>query len=365
MSGLNVFEHGGNLYAKMRETGGGLSEILDFSANINPLGISDKIRQTLHESLESIIHYPDAQGYALKNAISQHYQVDSASITIGNGAVELMYILCHMLAPKRVLVTAPTFSEYECAARASGANIEYFYLDERDNFEIDIEKLTKRLTDIDVIFICNPNNPTGTLLTNKQLEKLLEVARIQNTYVVIDESFIDFLPNAVTYTCRHLLTQYENLIILHSLTKFYAIPGLRLGFSLASPRITMMLHAGKDPWNVNTLAQNAGVVALSDNDYQRISQDYVAEAKIELYNNLLAIKKLKPYLPSVNFILINIKETAMTAKQLRNTMEKHNILIRDCSNYPGLSSEYIRVAVKQKKQNYILVDTLKRLLGGI
>lgn len=365
MSGLNVFEHGGNLYAKMRETGGGLSEILDFSANINPLGISDKIRQTLHESLESIIHYPDAEGYALKHALSQHYQVDSASITIGNGAVELMYILCHMLAPNRVLVTAPTFSEYESAARASGANIEYFYLDERDNFEIDIEKLMKSLTDIDVIFICNPNNPTGTLLENKKLEKLLEVAKIQDTYVVIDESFIDFLPNAATYTCRHLIAQYENLIILHSLTKFYAIPGLRLGFGLASPKVTMMLHAGKDPWNVNTLAQNAGVVALSDNDYQILSRNYVAEAKIELYNSLLAIKKLKPYSPSVNFILINIKETAMTAKQLRNTMENHNILIRDCSNYPGLSSEYIRLAVKHKEQNHILIDAFKKLLGGI
>jgi threonine-phosphate decarboxylase len=365
MTGNNAFEHGGNLYAKIRKTGGCISDILDFSANINPLGISDKIRQILHDSVESIIHYPDAQAYALKHAISKHYQVDAASITIGNGAVELMYILCHMLAPKRILVTAPTFSEYECAARASGAHVEYFYLNENCGFEIDIQTLTTQLTDIDILFICNPNNPTGTLLTNRQLEQLLLVAKTQNTYIVIDESFIDFLPNAAIYTCRQLLTQYDNLIILHSLTKFYAIPGLRLGFSLGSPKITTILHDGKDPWNVNTLAQNAGVIALLDTAYQKLSRDFITDRKVELYNKLLTVKGLKPYFPSVNFILINIKQTTMTAGQLRKLLETHNILIRDCSNYPGLSSEYIRVAVKRPEQNITLIDTLRKILGGI
>lgn len=365
MAGNNAFEHGGNLYAKIREKGGNFSEILDFSANINPLGMSDKIRQALHNSLESIIHYPDAQAHALKEALSQHYRVDYQSITIGNGAVELMYILCHMLAPKRILVTAPTFSEYECAARASGANIEYFYLNENNDFKIDIQTLIKQINDIDIIFICNPNNPTGTLLTNKQLDQLLITAKAKNTYVVIDESFIDFLPDANQYSCRHLLKQHNNLIILHSLTKFYAIPGLRLGFSLTTPKITMLLHKGKDPWNVNTLAQNAGVVGLCDETYQKFSRDFITKSKNELYNNLLTIKGIKPYFPSVNFILINIKETNMTAEQLQEIMENNNILIRDCSNYPGLSSEYIRIAVKRLEQNNILIATLRKILGGI
>lgn len=365
MNGVSAFKHGGNLYAKIRETGGCLSEIVDFSANINPLGISDNIQQALHESLESIIHYPDAEAYALKKAISQHYLVDYELVTAGNGAVELMYILCHILAPGRVLVTAPTFSEYECAARASGAMVEYFYLNEYDGFTINIQALIQQLNEVDVVFICNPNNPTGTLLTNKQLEMLLQAAKAKNSYVVIDESFIDFLPDAAMYTCRHLLTQYDNLIILHSLTKFYAVPGLRLGFSLASPVITAMLHAGKDPWNVNSLAQAAGVVALADSNYQNLSREFIAKTKIELYNDLLTVRGLKPYLPSVNFILVNIKETAVTAGELRKIMADHNILIRDCSNYPGLSSEYIRTAVKHTGQNTILINTLRKVLGGI
>jgi threonine-phosphate decarboxylase len=365
MNGKNAFEHGGNLYAAIRKAGGSFAEILDFSANINPLGLSKKIRETLHESLESIIHYPDAQGFALKQAISQQYRVSTEYITIGNGAVELMYVLCHMIKPKRILVTAPTFSEYERAARACGAMIEYFNLNESTDFDIDVQGMTKRLSGIDVIFICNPNNPTGQLLENTQIEPLLLAAKKQNTYVVVDESFIDFLPDDSIYTCRSFLEHYDNLIIVHSLTKFYAIPGLRLGFSLASFKVTNLLHEGKDPWNVNTLAQNAGVAALGDHMYQVESKEFIAKIKIELYNNLLEIDGLKPYLPSVNFILINIKKTQMTAEELRQAMATHNILIRDCSNYPGLSSQYIRVAVKRPEQNIRLVETLEKVIGGM
>lgn len=364
MSGNNAFKHGGNVYATTRKNGGSFNEILDFSANINPLGLSEKIRQSLEESLESVIHYPDADAHALKQAISQFYHVDSERITIGNGAVELMYVLCHMINPKRVLVTAPTFSEYESAARASGATVEYFYLNEKYGFAIDLDAIAKQLVDIDIVFICNPNNPTGTLASNQQLEQLIVTAKSQNTYVVVDESFIDFLPDAPLYTCRSLLAQYDNLIILHSLTKFYAIPGLRLGFSLANPTLTLLLHKGKDPWNVNTLAQNAGVVALGDTGYQTASIEYIQEAKKDLYNKLLVVKGLKPYFPSVNFILVNSKETLLTAAQLVEYMTTYNILIRNCDNYPGLSSDYFRVAVKKSEQNTLLVNALQKVIGG-
>lgn len=365
MNGNNAAEHGGNLYAAMRQVGGDLSQLLDFSANINPLGLSENIRQTLHTSIESIIHYPDVHGHALKQAICKYYRVAEEQITLGNGAVELMYILCHMLKPKRILVTAPTFSEYESAARVSGATIEYVYLRPENDFMIDIQAMIRQLADIDIVFICNPNNPTGTLLLNTQIEQLIMAAKAKNTYVVVDESFIDFLPNDDQYTCRQLLAQYDNLIIFHSLTKFYAIPGLRLGFSLASQSLTSLLHNGKDPWNVNTLAQNAGVTALSDHAYQHKSKEFIEKVKMDLYHSLMDIPGLKPYLPSVNFILINIKDTGITGEELQQAMASYRILIRSCSNYPGLSSEYIRIAVKRPEQNSILIDTLKKVIGEI
>jgi len=365
MNGNKAASHGGNLYAALRHSGGDLSEIIDFSANINPLGLSENIRQTLYTSIESLIHYPDAQGHDLKHAISQYYHVKDEMITLGNGAVELMYILCHMLSPKRIMVTAPTFSEYEAAARASGAMIEYFYLQADHHFTIDIQAMVKQLATIDLVFICNPNNPTGTLLTNIQIQELLIAAMASNTYVVVDESFIDFLPNEGAYTCRQLLAEFSNLIIIHSLTKFYAIPGLRLGFALANAELTNLLHSGKDPWNVNTLAQKAGVAALNDSAYQHQSKEYIGKNKMDLYHSLLSIPGLKPYLPSVNFILINISASNMTGEELGNAMAVHNILIRDCSNYPGLSSSYIRIAVKRPEENSILLRTLKKVIGRV
>jgi len=363
MNGNNTAVHGGNLYAATRQTGGEMKEILDYSANINPLGLAETIRQALYASLESIIHYPDAAGYDLKQAISQRYEVQDQLITLGNGAVELMYILCHMLKPKRVLVTAPTFSEYEAATKASGAVIEYFYLYAENNFTIDIKAMAERLANIDIVFICNPNNPTGTLLNQIQLEELLLAASVHNTYVVVDESFIDFLSDDGLYSCRPLLAHYTNLIILHSLTKFYAIPGLRLGFALANPKLTKLLHHGKDPWNVNTLAQQAGVAALKDLSYQRKSKEFIGRAKMDLYHSLQSIPGLKPYLPSVNFILINIRDTNKTGAELQHAMAAHNVLIRDCSNYPGLSSEYIRIAVKSHGQNKTFIEILKKVIG--
>jgi threonine-phosphate decarboxylase len=359
----NSATHGGNLYAAIRDQGGSLSEILDFSANINPLGLSDKIREALHASLEAVIHYPDAQAHAVKQGVSQYYQVAENRITMGNGAVELMYILCHILKPTQVLVTAPTFSEYEAAAKSSGATIHYLYLSPENEFSIPIPELVEKIKGMDIIFICNPNNPTGALLTNTQIEVVLQVAQQQDTYVVVDESFIDFLPNDQTYTCRQLLLKYPKLIIFHSLTKFYAIPGLRLGFSLTNPQLATRLHLGKDPWNVNTLAQSAGVAALQDATYQKQSKEFLEKVKIDLYESLQTIPGLHPYKPSVNFILIHIKETGMTSTELMNAMAQHNILVRDCSNYPGLSSEYIRVAVKSPSQNAQLLTTLKKVIG--
>lgn len=359
----NTAAHGGNLYAAIRQNGSAFHEILDFSANINPLGLSENIRQALHASLEDIIHYPDAQAYALKQEISQHYHVDTERITMGNGAVELMYILCHILKPNKVLVTAPTFSEYQAAATASHADIEYLYLSPAENFAINIQELTQRLPTVDIVFICNPNNPTGTLLTNTQIEELVKAAAQHNTYVVVDESFIDFLPSDQPYTCRNLLANYSNLVILHSLTKFYAIPGLRLGFALSNPELTNQLHLGKDPWNVNTLAQSAGVAALQDHAYQCQGKVFLEKAKADLYEGLQSIEGLHPYPPSVNFILINIKNTGMTSKELLQAMAPYHILIRDCSNYPGLSAEYIRVAVKRPEQNLILINILKKVIG--
>lgn len=356
------FAHGGNVHAWARERGGEVTAVLDYSANINPLGLAASVREAIAQSLDQVVHYPDVDAAMLKAAISSYYQVDAARITAGNGAVELIYLLVHILRPKRVLIPAPAFSEYERAAVAAGAAIEYAYLSPADNFAIDIDWLCSQLQGIDMVFVGNPNNPTGSLVAVSKLERLLIAAKQSGAVVVIDESFMDFVIGDQEYTCRPLIKQYDNLVIIHSLTKFYAIPGLRLGFSLTTPELANKLHAVKDPWNVNLLAQAAGVAALADTGYQHKSRETVRQAKASLFEGLKALPGVKPFAPSVNYVLIDIGASGRKATQVRSLLAQQNILIRDCSNYPGLSQSYIRVAVKLEEQNKILLERLEQVL---
>ncbi|VBB06827.1 aminotransferases class-i pyridoxal-phosphate attachment site [Lucifera butyrica] len=355
-------DHGGNLYNAARKTGRSVEDWLDFSANINPLGLAGCISQVLVQSIPRIIHYPDPDAFELKRILSRRYGVEEACITAGNGAVELLYILCHVLKPRRVLIPAPSFGEYERAARAAGAEINYILLKDADGFLLTAASVIEKLPGTDMVFIGNPNNPTGTILTNRVLEEIIEAAGKTGTVVVLDESFIDFLPDDAPFTCRSLLSRYPNLVILHSLTKFYAIPGLRLGFSLTSPDLAQKLHAAKDPWNVNSLAQAAGIAALEDEEYGRRSRSLVQQANKSMYEGLQKIAGFKPFPPAVNYILVHTGNRR-TAVEMQQSLLAYGILIRDCSNYPGLSPAYIRVAVKRPAQNQVLLDTLQNIAG--
>lgn len=355
--------HGGNIYQLARQQGNDWHQILDFSANINPLGLPASVRAAALVALDAVIHYPDPRATALKLAISENYHVATDTITIGNGAVELLYLLCYQHRPDRVVIPAPAFSEYSHAARAAGAQIHYIICSPAENFSIDIEKMITATTTDSIVFLGNPNNPTGTLLEREKVAMLLTACAKKDSLVVVDESFIDFLPNEQEITCRPLLAHYDNLIILHSLTKFFAIPGLRLGFALTSRQLAKQLEVGKDPWNVNSLAQVAGVAALADETYRRDSRQLVTLAKTELYTGLSQISGFLPFLPSVNFILVDVSNTGKCAAEWNLELNRFNIMVRDCSNYPGLSPYYLRVAVKLPEQNEYLLRQINEING--
>ena len=354
------FIHGGNIHNFLRKTSAE-AKVLDFSANINPLGLSFQVKNTILNSIAEIIHYPDPACYSLKKTIAEFYQINKKKIIIGNGAVELLYILCHVLRPKQALILAPSFSEYERAARAAHSKINYFYLSEQDNFLFPTETLIKKLKNIDLCFIGNPNNPTGNLLTIEEIEKIIIAAKKENCYIVLDESFIDFVKNDSLYTARSLLDKFENLILLQSLTKFYAIPGLRLGFAAMSEQLIKKLELAKDPWNVNVLAQKAGIAGLKDIEYQIKTKQFVQKSKDSFFHQLANISNLKIYNPSVNFILLKILNETMEAQHLKTLLMKKNILIRDCSNYPGLNNFFVRIAVKSEAENQILLREIKTI----
>lgn len=355
------FEHGGAVYAMSAKTGS--DNLIDFSANINPMGLSKAARQAVIDNMDNIIHYPDADMAELKNKIGETYDIDPQSIIMGNGAVELIYVLCRVLEPKHVLLQAPTFSEYERAAKSVNASIDYCFLPESNDFELPMQKLIVSLKNKDLLFLCNPNNPTGRLLTIEDVTLIVEHAEANGCFVVIDESFMDFISNNEAFSAKPLLKTCHNLLILQSLTKFFALPGLRLGFAACpDAEVIKRMCLSKDPWNVNCLAQAAGLASLNDIAYRRHSRSYTRSEINYLYEELLQVKQLKIYKPTVNYILINVHKTGMTSAQFCAKMLENGIMVRDCANYPGLSEDFVRIAVKRREENDALLDAIEKIV---
>jgi threonine-phosphate decarboxylase len=355
--------HGGNIRLAQEKYGLKMNDILDFSANINPLGLASSVRAAVLDNIEHIVHYPDPEARSLKQTIARYYTLPMEQIVVGNGAVELIYVLAHHLRPRRVLMPAPTFSEYERAIRGIDGELVFFPLNQTDDFRLNIQSFMAALEEVDMCFLCNPNNPVGTITAREDIEKIIQAAAAMNVWVVVDESFLDFVPESASVTCRHLVTQYTNVIILHSLTKFFAIPGLRLGFSVMPPCLAQVIDLAKDPWNVNNLAQSAGVAALQDNTYITESVALIQREKQFMYDELNQIRGLRAYPPSVNFVFLRLEHPDFDAPALADATAQAGILVRDCSSYPTLDSNYIRVAVKQRADNEKLLALLRRLLG--
>ena len=355
---MQEFEHGGNVYLAQSPTG----SWLDFSANINPLGLAQSAQKAIAESIGSLIHYPDPEGRELKQAISVHYNVPEANICLGNGAAELFYVYFHTVRPKKVLIPVPSFSEYERSARGAGVEVKRLFLQEEKSFSLDLDGICQEMADCNTVLLGNPNNPTGELLKRDFVTEVVKEAKKRNIDVLVDESFLDFRQDRLEYSVLNLVNEFDNLLVVSSLTKFYAIPGLRLGFGAASQELVHQLDFNKDPWNVNLLAQKAGVAVLADKAYQNESRNLLKDEIKWLYNRLLDIPGLTVYEPRVNFILLNLTKCGITSRELSKAMRDKGILIRDCSNYPGLDENYVRVAVRNREENVKLVKALNDCL---
>lgn len=356
---LQSFVHGGDVYSAGSPSGGWL----DFSANINPLGLPECVKKAVMENIAGLVHYPDPRGRKLKQAVSASYNVREDSVVLGNGAAELFYVYFHAKRPGRVLLPVPSFSEYEKAARCSGAEIKYFYLREEENFSLHLAELQEAMGDCQAVVLGNPNNPTGGLLARGEIEALVKAAGQSGIDVVVDESFLDFRADRQLYSVAELAAEYANLLVISSLTKFFAIPGLRLGYGIASAGMVKKLEFHKDIWNVNSLAQAAGAAALKDGAYRARTQEFISTNIAEMYEALRSIAGLKVYEPSVNFVLLNLAGCGMKSWQLAEKMKRQGVLIRDCSNYPGLDERFVRLAVRGRKENGLVLKLLRESLG--
>lgn len=348
--------HGGNVSEISRKYNINKEKIIDFSANINPLGMSDKVKNEIIKGISTVEKYPDITYYDLKKKIGNYDNVKVENIFLGNGAAEVIFNIARGLKPKKALIPSPTFSEYEDGLKSVGAEVKHYIMN--DEFVLDSNFIENIKGEIDIIFICNPNNPTGMITTKEYLEKVIIKARENNTIVVVDESFLDFVRDEKNISVIRLIDKYDNLIIVKSLTKFFAIPGIRLGYGVTGNKEYIdKINRVAVPWSINAFANIAGIVALEETQYIEESIQYIEEEKEFLFNELNRFKKLKVYKGSVNFIFFKVLDCI----NLKEELIKKEILIRDCSNYIGLEKGFYRVAVKKREDNLKLIEGLKSI----
>ncbi|MBL7031889.1 MAG: threonine-phosphate decarboxylase [Nitrospira sp.] len=353
---INRPEHGGNIYRVSEETGIPASELMDFSASINPLGIPDMVKEAIRTELDNLVHYPDPDVSELKQTLAQYHNIDPVTIICGNGSTELIYLIPKALRPKTVLITSPAFSEYEKACELNDKfQISNFKLKEENGFKIIPSDFIKAMQGCDMAFLCNPNNPTGDLLSKEEVIGIAEAARELKCLLVVDEAFIDFCP--ADSVIGHIAGN-PYLIVLRSMTKFYAITGLRAGYGVFHPELIERVMEFKEPWTMNTLAQKAAVAAIADRGYAERTMAVIRNEKEFIENGLRDIGI--EFLPSaVNFYLLRTGNSG----QIYQGMKEKGIIVRDCSNFRGLEDFFIRAAVRSRRENEMLMSGLSKLCG--
>jgi threonine-phosphate decarboxylase len=347
---MKKHKHGGDIYR--------YKNCVDFSTNCNPLGVPESVKEAIINSLSHIEEYPQVGYEPLKDAIAAYEGVESEKIICGNGAAELIFSLCRAKKPKRALVAAPTFAEYEQALESVDCQVEHYVLDEADNFSIGEALFSQLDQKPDLLFLCNPNNPTGILTEREFLVKVLKKCRAQGSFLVVDECFLDFVREPGSYTLKEWLKEYPNLFILKAFTKRYAMPGVRLGYGMCGDKCLLeKMEAATQPWNISVMAQAAGIAALQE-------ETYVEEGRKLIFSESAYLKKemaelgLRVFPSQANYIFFK------GPKALFERAVEKGILIRDCSNYEGLGAGYYRICVKKHEENEHLIAVFRESMGG-
>lgn len=349
--------HGGDVYQLARDLGVPVRELLDFSANINPLGYPPGIVAAVLAALEEICHYPDRRCAALRQDLSAYHGLSPEQILVGNGSTELIYLIARALGPAKGLIVAPAFSEYEQALGAAGVPVDFHFTGEVDNFTL-AGPLDPRGADL--VFLANPASPSGALMRPESLLELAAALDAAGVFLVLDEAFIDFMEEASLKTG---LARFPRLLVLRSFTKFFGIPGMRLGYLLAAPELIDRLAAVQEPWSVNTMAQAMGRACLADGDYQARTRTLVREEREYLLAQLARLEGLTAFPSAVNYILVKNTRPGWTAAGLRKEMLGQRVVIRDAANFRGLDERFFRIAVRRREENDRLLKALEHCLS--
>lgn len=350
--------HGADINSAAELYGLEADKIIDFSSNINPF-IVDSMDKIVAAGVGSLQKYPDIKYRRLRKNISDYLGVDDSQVIPGNGATEIIYLLMRNLRGRLAIIN-PTFSEYRKGAELAGLSVVDFVMDWKKDFKLDLDEIYRRKDEFDSIFICNPNNPDGSV---REIKKLLEFAEKEGKLLIVDETFIEFADSEKDRSLVNMVEKSKNLFIIRAVTKFFGIPGIRLGYGISSNReLLQKMYDEKEPWTINSFADSASDFIFKEEEYIRKSKEYFSKERVCMINEINKIDGIKAFNSDANFILVRF-ENRNVLDLKENLLKRAGLLIRDASNFIGLDSSFARVAIKNHEQNIVLVDAIRSVLG--
>lgn len=337
-------------------------EIVSFSANVNPLGVSPLLRSALAEKIDAITTYPDREYTSLRKCIAAYCGTEYENVIVGNGSTELISLFIQIEHPKKALVIGPTYSEYEREIALGGGTTLYYPLKESDNFKLDVEDFLTHLNEsIDLLVICNPNNPTSSSIRRGEMRHILDACKQHDIYVMVDETYVEFADDMEEISAVPLTNYYNNIVILRGTSKFFAAPGLRLGYAVTGNRdLIKAINTRKNPWTINSLAVVAGETMFRDKTYIDETKKLISSERARIYDLLKKHPDFKVYEPSGNFMLVRILREDVTSQDLFDRAIREKMMIRDCSTFPFLDNKYVRFCIMKREDNERLLSCLLR-----
>jgi len=347
------YVHGGDVYSQV-------GNFIDFSANVNFWGMPKGVKRAIRAAASNCSRYPDPFCRELTAKLAKHWQLKDENILAGNGAADLLFKLALALRPKNTLLLAPTFADYEKAFATVDSKFLYYNLEPEKDFAVQEDILDKIVCGVDLVVICNPNNPTGQLTKKELLLRILEKVKAIGAILLVDECFMEFVSPEEAYSMKSYLNEYENLIILRAFTKTFAMAGVRLGYLLTKNMLVIdACRKNSQDWSVSTLAQAAGIAALEEENYLKATPIRVQEERTIL---LAALHKLgiKTFASKANYIFMLVPHIA----KLPDKLKAKGFLVRSCGNYINLDERYVRIAVRTKIQNRKLIKAIKEIIAN-
>lgn len=339
-------------------------DIINFGANVNPLGLSASVKAALASHLDILSSYPDREYTSLREVLSAYCRIPSDYILPGNGSSELISLLIDTLSPKHTLILGPTYSEYSRELSFSGSTQEYYHLKEEQDFRLDADDLCTVLAkgNYDLLIICNPNNPTSSAILHDDMEKLLCFCADHGVFVMIDETYVEFAPDIEAVTAVPFTQRFTNLCVLRGVSKFFAAPGMRFGYAVTGNQDFLREMKEKQiPWSLNSVGAYAGELLFQDQDYIDRTRQLILTERGRMYDALSQLASFKVFQPYANFLLLKILKEEKTAFDVFETCIKNGLMIRDCSSFQCLDGEFVRFCIMMPEDNSRLLKVLEKV----